>query len=394
MIWNCSPWQRKSSGHWALIMCVMFALYPLSMATTIITNTRSEIAFMAGLWEAETIQISGLANAQYPRFSNDWQYIFPSSGISADGDLHVALAVDAIGDGRTNNNTEGSPIIAEIVNVTTVQVTNLQAMKGSRANPRGIFRFYTEHLAERHFEVHPLTELYAWAGSAFVLSNSYRANIKAVTEGVTWPLTTLSNLFNGSQKMTATVATDGVHVVFTYPTYATPSVNYAQYNGLAASVLLTDAVSDYLLFQPDLVSEAVVKCRLVTNTLAAEAASNILPNNFLTVNALTRTDMLAVSNRIASLKAGETSTFARPLELIVLGITNRGPAAPRMLLVGLTNGGIGLELKGVSGSRYAVLASTDLCNWLALETNVSPFSFVDTNGNGLRWRFYKGLYVP
>src|SRR5260221_1411750 len=84
MIWNCSPWQRKSSGHWALIMCVMFALYPLSMATTIITNTRSEIAFMAGPWGADTIQTSPPANAQYPRPSYDYRLIFPSHGTSPD----------------------------------------------------------------------------------------------------------------------------------------------------------------------------------------------------------------------------------------------------------------------------------------------------------------------
>src|SRR5437016_14611128 len=88
-----------------------------SSATTTITNTRPEIAWMASLWEADSIQISPLANAQYPQFgTNYWQYIFPHSSISADGDIHTDMAVDASGTGSSGNNTGNSPIIAEVIN--------------------------------------------------------------------------------------------------------------------------------------------------------------------------------------------------------------------------------------------------------------------------------------
>src|SRR5258707_6475907 len=96
MIWNCSPWQRKSSGHWALIMCVMFALYPLSMATTIITNTRSEIAFMAGLWVADTIPIFRPGYGQYPPVSYDCRYKFSSRRLSAYGGPYIAFCGGSI----------------------------------------------------------------------------------------------------------------------------------------------------------------------------------------------------------------------------------------------------------------------------------------------------------
>ena len=50
---------------------------------------------MASLWEVDSIQLSALANAQYPQFATDWQYIFPHSSISSDGDIHIDMAVDA-----------------------------------------------------------------------------------------------------------------------------------------------------------------------------------------------------------------------------------------------------------------------------------------------------------
>src|SRR5207249_3418564 len=128
-------------------------------ALTTITNTRTEISFMAGLWEADSIQISALANGQYPQFTNSWQYLFPHGNLAADGDIHIDMAVSSSGYGSTNNNTGESPIIAEVVNATSGQLSHLQTLKATQAKPQGIFRFYTEHTAERHFELHPVTEI-------------------------------------------------------------------------------------------------------------------------------------------------------------------------------------------------------------------------------------------
>src|SRR5690349_11230090 len=156
-------------------------LLPLAgLGMTTITNTRSEISFMASLWEVDSVQISSLANAQYPQFSTDWQYIFPHANLAADGDIHIDMAVSSSGSGSTNNNTGESPIIAEVVNATSKQLNQLLAIKGAQAEPSGIFRFYSEHNAERHFEVHPVTEMLTWNGSGFVADSYYRTNIAAV----------------------------------------------------------------------------------------------------------------------------------------------------------------------------------------------------------------------
>src|SRR6266542_2336791 len=267
-----------------LALCLLSALSASSRASTVITNTRAEISFMAGLWEADSVQISSLANAQYPQFTTDWQYIFPHRAISDDGDIHIDMAVDSSGYGSTNNNSGPSPIVVEIVSASHGQLNQLtNLLTAGRTRPRGIFRFWTEHAGERHFELHPVTQLDTWNGSEFVLTNDYRQNINFVDDGTNHPNRVLINLLDGSQTVTATVSPDNKHVIFVYPS---PSVNYVQYDGVTVSGLSTDVVSPYFLLRPDLVPQTVIRCRIVTNTVAAAAASTLISNQAVTVNAL------------------------------------------------------------------------------------------------------------
>ena len=115
-----------------LAVSLLVAASPICHGTTTITNTRAEVSLMATLWEADSLQISGLANAQYPQFSNDWQYIFPHSNISADGDVHMDMAVSSSGYGSTNNNIGESPIIVEVINATSAQQATRRAGEGRR----------------------------------------------------------------------------------------------------------------------------------------------------------------------------------------------------------------------------------------------------------------------
>jgi hypothetical protein len=41
-----------------------------------------------------------------------------------------------------------------------------------------------------------------------------------------------------------------------------------------------------------------------------------------------------------------------------------------------------------------VSASTNLRDWTPLQTNVSPFTFTDTNASGFADRFYRAQYLP
>lgn len=306
--------------------CAFAALYlsvgPLATATTTITFTRAEVVEMAGLWETDCISVSPLANSQYPAFNSNWQYIFPHTTTSADGDIHTDMAIDGAGTGSTGNNTGESPIICEVINATSNQLSYLDSLTGSEAIFRGIFRFYTEHPSERHFELHPATELDRWNGAGFSLDTDYHSNIASVADGTTHTTSTLTGLIDGSETMSATIESDNSHVDFVLPS---PSVNYVQYDGTVLSGLTTDSTSSYFLLQPNLLPTAILRCRIVANTAAASLASGLVANQTVTVNALTRTDMQAVGSQIASMTAGQSKTFPRPVELITLGLPTIGP---------------------------------------------------------------------
>jgi hypothetical protein len=313
---------RTSPGLAFLAIAGLFAPGGYLQAGTTITNTRDEVTFMATLWETDTLTISGLADAQYPQFTGQWDFIFPHASISGDGDVHTDMAIDATGTGSTGNNTGESPIICEVINANSAQLNHLKALSSDQATFRGIFRFYTEHASERHFELHPATELETFNGSVFVNDTDYHANIATVSDGATHAMSTYLNLLNGSITMTATVASDNQNVTFTYPS---PSVNYVQYDGTVLSAVQTDSVSQFFLFQPSLVPAATVRCRLVASTAAAATAATLVADQTVTVNALNRTDMAAVSSQIAALGPNQSATFPRPVEFILLGLPTVGP---------------------------------------------------------------------
>ena len=322
-----------------LIVATLFslmAIVPAILADTVITNSRAEIAFMAGLWESDTIQISPLANAQYPSCTGTWQFIYPLR-VESDGDVHIRTGVNSAGGCTGANNINNSPIINEVVNVFNTANpiwTHLVSLgSGRQAKPTGIFRFYTEHtsdgtssgVGERHFEIHPMTQLYVWNASsnAFLLDSDYHSSITNVSDGTTHSSTTLRQLFDGTQQTTNIVMSDNNRVISIYPS---PSVNYVQYDAFVKSALTNDSVSSYIMIQPFNPSLSVlVRCRLITNTLAATVASVLVSNQSITLNALSRTDLLVVSNQIASMTAGQTNGYTRPVELITLGILTASP---------------------------------------------------------------------
>ena len=354
--------------------------------TTSITFTRTEVAQMALLWETETVAISPLADAQYPIYSGDsWQFIFPHTNISSDGDVHADMAVDSSGTGSSGNNTGESPIVCELINANSAQLNHLNSLNADDAIFRGIFRFYTEHPGERHFELHPVTELDTWNGSTFVPDSDYHSNIISDPNGTTHPNSTLIAAIDGSQTMTATIENDNTRVDFVSPS---PSVNYVQYAGVALSTVTSDSTSSYFLFRPNLVPGATLRCRLVANTAAASGATGLIANQSITVNALTRTDMGFVANQIAPLTAGQSATFPRQIELIVLGLPGFGPPNPTQIVSQKTHGaasfGIDLPLLGTPGIECRSSAPSG--NHQLAVTFATPVTFTSatvTSGTGI-----------
>jgi Fibronectin type III domain len=58
-----------------------------------------------------------------------------------------------------------------------------------------------------------------------------------------------------------------------------------------------------------------------------------------------------------------------------------------------SSNGVSIPVTGVPGYLYIVEASTDLVNWVELETNVTPLMFTDTNAWRYPKRFYRAVYL-
>jgi hypothetical protein len=48
---------------------------------------------------------------------------------------------------------------------------------------------------------------------------------------------------------------------------------------------------------------------------------------------------------------------------------------------------------GDTGQQYVVQASTNLLDWVSLQTNAAPFLFADTNAAGFHQRYYRTYYL-
>jgi PKD repeat protein len=319
---------------------VLLCCAQLARATTI-TNTRPEIAQMAGYWEVDSVQISPLANAQLIldaqpscTTTGSWEFMQPSGSTASDGDEHINMALNAGGTGANcdNLNNGDSEIVAEIVNA----AGSLLPSGNTHAKTRGIFRYYHEHAGEIKYELHPITERDTWNGSAFVFANDYHNNIRPVADATTHALSTYTDLVQGNnQTVTAQVLADNNRVAVTYPTTAgADTVNYMQYDGQVVQTLTNDSISSYITFHATnspagaISGARVMRCRIVTNTVAARVAVGLITNQTVTVNVLDRVDMLGISNIVASLSANQSTNFVQPLEWITLGLTNMGPVPP------------------------------------------------------------------
>jgi endonuclease/exonuclease/phosphatase family metal-dependent hydrolase len=95
-----------------------------------------------------------------------------------------------------------------------------------------------------------------------------------------------------------------------------------------------------------------------------------------------------------------TSGTVRFDMVTVIGTTisasNPPPAAATLSASSLNGGQFQFMVTGTAGSNYVVQFSTNLggSNWVSLQTNASPFSFVETNSGLSPQRFYRALAAP
>jgi hypothetical protein len=91
---------------------------------------------------------------------------------------------------------------------------------------------------------------------------------------------------------------------------------------------------------------------------------------------------VVVSNVFTSL-----STTNALLTVLSLAPSLTSPITP-------SPGSIQFDIVGIAGSNYVVLATTNLVDWSPQLTNVSPFTFVETNMGGFPARFFRAIWLP
>jgi hypothetical protein len=52
------------------------------------------------------------------------------------------------------------------------------------------------------------------------------------------------------------------------------------------------------------------------------------------------------------------------------------------------------NVSGIAGYQYVVQASTNLADWVSVQTNTAPFIYTETNSAGLPQCFYRAIYLP
>ena len=75
-------------------------------------------------------------------------------------------------------------------------------------------------------------------------------------------------------------------------------------------------------------------------------------------------------------------------------LTVYATAAGTLVPAAHANGQYVMTVAGVPGCQYIVQASTDFVNWVPVQTNTAPFTFVDTNAGQFSRRFYRSVYAP
>ena len=107
-------------------------------------------------------------------------------------------------------------------------------------------------------------------------------------------------------------------------------------------------------------------------------------NSTLTLSNIT-TNQAGIYSVTAFDNSGSTSRAAT-LTVYATAAANLAPATH-------ASGQYALTVAGVPGYKYVVQASTDLVNWVPMQTNTAPFTFVDTNAGNFCQRFYRSVYA-
>jgi hypothetical protein len=89
--------------------------------------------------------------------------------------------------------------------------------------------------------------------------------------------------------------------------------------------------------------------------------------------------------------ASNISALSPEISGVIGSTATTSPGRAAMTAPHASAGQFSFTVSGTAGSQYVVQASTNLVNWVSLQTNTSPFNFVDANAHQFTRRFYRAL---
>lgn len=168
-------------------------------------------------------------------------------------------------------------------------------------------------------------------------------------------------------------------------------------NSLALNTALTPPL---IVDQPtNLVAIAGQTVAFQVNALAVSGTPLIYQWQYNSVNlpsatnaVLTLTNVTADQAGLYSVNiansSGFTNSSAARLTVFHSAAATLDSAAP------LAKGRFAFIVNGVPGYRYVIQASTNMTDWVSLQTNTAPFNFVDANAGQFKQRFYRSVCLP
>jgi hypothetical protein len=93
----------------------------------------------------------------------------------------------------------------------------------------------------------------------------------------------------------------------------------------------------------------------------------------------------------------DVSNLAGPAASSAAALTVYSASPATLTLVSLQDGNATISLTGVPGYQYAIEASTNPAPgsaWVRLQTDVAPFTFIDTSAGAFDARFYRAVLAP